>query len=66
MTLTGTVGLGPGEMTSVLYAFDATDSTAASPGSDCSGNGMLGPEDDFNDDGSVGDVLDCEIGGVVR
>ncbi len=65
VTLTGTVGLGPGEITSVLYAFDATDSTSASPGSDCSGNGMLGPEDDFNDDGSVGDVLDCEIGGVV-
>ena len=65
VTLTGTVGLGPGEITSVLYAFDATDSTSATPGSDCSGNGTLGPEDDLNGDGSVGDVLDCEIGGVV-
>jgi hypothetical protein len=45
--------------------YDATDSTAATPGSDCSGNGAVGPEDDFNGDGSVGDVLDCEIGGVV-
>ncbi len=65
VTLTGTVGLGPGQVTSVLYVYDATDSTAATPGSDCSGNGALGPEDDFNSDGSVGDVLDCEIGGVV-
>ena len=65
VTLTGTVGLGPGETTSVLYAFDATNSTSATAGSDCSGNGTLGPEDDFNHDGSVGDVLDCEIRGVL-
>jgi hypothetical protein len=65
VTLTGTVGVGPGEVTTVLYAYDATESTAAPTGSDCSGNGTVGPEDDLNADYSVGDVLDCEISGVV-
>ena len=63
--LTGTVGLAPGEVDSVMYVFDATNSTASPAGSDCSGNGTVGSEDDFNADGSVGDVLDCEIAGVV-
>jgi hypothetical protein len=64
VTLTGTVGLGGGSVTSVLYVYDATDSTALPQGNDCSGNGTAGPEDDFNADGSVGDILDCEISGV--
>jgi hypothetical protein len=65
VTLTGTVGVSPGETTTVLYVFDATESTEAPAGSDCSGNGAVGPEDDLNTDGSVGDVLDCELSGVV-
>jgi hypothetical protein len=65
VTLTGTVGLDPGDVTSVVYVYDATDSTKAPAGADCSNNGALGPEDDFNADGVVGDVLDCEIAGVV-
>lgn len=62
--LTGTVGVDPGDVTTVLYVFDATRSTASPTGLDCSGNGALGPEDDLNQDQSVGDVLDCEIAGV--
>ncbi len=64
VTLTGTVGAGPGEVTSVLYVLDATQSTAAPTGADCSGNGVVTAADDLNDDGIVGDVLDCEIAGV--
>ena len=62
--LTGRIGVGPGEMTTVLYVLDATSSTASPTGLDCSGNGALGPEDDLNQDQSVGDILDCEIAGV--
>ena len=59
------MGLDAGQTTSVLYVFDATDSTAAPTGADCTRNGSVGDEDDYNADGRVGDVLDCEIGGVV-
>lgn len=65
--LTGRVEGEQGQVTTVLYVMDATTSTALTPperGSDCSGNGALGPEDDLNGDGSVGDILDCEIAGV--
>ncbi len=63
--LTGNAGPGAGGVTSVVYVLDASDSSATSVGSDCSGNGASGPEDDFNGDGRVGDVLDCEIAGVI-
>lgn len=62
--LTGSVGLAEGEVTTVLYVLDATNSTASPAGADCSGNGAQGAEDDLNSDGSVGDPLDCEIAGV--
>jgi hypothetical protein len=65
VTLTGNVGVGPGETTTVLYVIDATESTAEPRGSDCSGNGAVGAEDDLNGDGVPGDVLDCEIAGVL-
>jgi hypothetical protein len=64
VTLTGSVGVEAGDVTTVLYVFDATRSTASPQGSDCSGNGAVGAEDDRNGDGSVGDILDCEIAGV--
>jgi hypothetical protein len=64
VNLTGSVGVAAGEVTTVLYVFDATRSTESPQGSDCSGNGAVGAEDDRNGDGSVGDVLDCEIAGV--
>lgn len=62
--LTGSVGVAPGEVTTVLYVFDATKSTASPDRTDCSGNGGVGLEDDLNGDGSTGDILDCEIAGV--
>ncbi len=65
VTLTGKVGASAGEVTSVLYVIDASGSTAAWRGSDCSGNGLAGPEDDFNGDALIGDILDCEISGVL-
>lgn len=63
--LTGKVGAGASGVTSVLYVIDASGSTGDPQGSDCSGNGVAGAEDDFNGDASVGDVLDCEISGVL-
>lgn len=63
--LTGKVGAGASGVTSVLYVIDASGSTGDPQGSDCSGNGVAGGDDDFNGDASVGDVLDCEISGVL-
>lgn len=70
VTLTGKVGPGAQGVTSVMYVLDASISTRSSAGSDCSGNGVVGDEDDFNGDrgtpgGKTGDVLDCEIAGVL-
>lgn len=70
--VTGKVGAAADGVTSVLYVMDASGSTRRSAGSDCSGNGAAGPEDDFNRGAeeargivSVGDILDCEISGVL-
>jgi hypothetical protein len=63
--VTGKVGAAADGVTSVLYVIDASGSTRTSAGSDCSGNGAAGPEDNLNGDNSVGDVLDCEISGVL-
>jgi len=65
VTLSGTVTAASGTVTSVLYVYDTTDSTAAPTHSDCSGNGSVGAEDDLNADGNLGDVLDCEISGAM-
>jgi hypothetical protein len=72
VTVTGKVGAGAGGATSVVYVIDASGSTQKSPvpGYDCSGNGALGTEDDVNNDRLQpndvgGDVLDCEISGVL-
>lgn len=62
--LTGRVGVGTGEVTTVVYVLDATQSTDSPQGSDCSGNGSVGAEDDLNGDLSIGDILDCEIAGI--
>jgi hypothetical protein len=63
--LTGKVGPGAQGVTSVLYVLDASGSTRAAEHSDCSGNGVAGPDDDYNNDKHEGDVLDCEIAGVL-
>ena len=65
VTLTGKVGAAAGGVVSVLYVIDASGSTGDPQGSDCSGNGVAGAEDNFNGDASIGDVLDCEISGVL-
>ena len=65
VTLTGAVGPGAGGTTSVLYVVDTTRSTSTPTGSDCSGDHQLTADDDLNGDGSIGDVLDCEIAGVI-
>ena len=65
VTLAGTVGPGAGATTSILYVVDTTRSTSTPTGSDCSGDHQLTADDDLNGDGSVGDVLDCEIAGVI-
>lgn len=67
VTLRGRVFQGPARTTTVLYAVDATNSTADPAGADCTGDGVVTPGsggDDLNADGSVGDTLDCEIAGV--
>lgn len=64
VTLNGRVGVDQGDVTTVLYVVDATQSTGSPQGSDCSGDGVLDGRDDPNGDGSVGDILDCEITGV--
>ncbi len=65
VTLAGTVGPRAGATTSILYVVDTTRSTSTPTGSDCSGDHQLTADDDLNGDGSVGDVLDCEIAGVI-
>ena len=52
--------------TTVLYAVDASLSTAHPDGLDCDGSGAFTPgRDNVNGDNSAGDVLDCEIGAVL-
>jgi hypothetical protein len=66
--VTGKVGAAADGITSVMYVIDASGSTRTTePGTtDCSGNGTEGlKDDDFNNDQSLGDVLDCEISGVL-
>ena len=60
--LSGRVGTA-GEVTSVVYAVDTTDTTARPEGADCTIDGVDGTN--LNGDANAGDVLDCEIAGVV-
>jgi hypothetical protein len=66
VVLSGNVAKGSAGTTTVLYVLDATSSTHLSAGSDCNGDGVHSVADDLNGDGSVGDVLDCEIGAVKK
>lgn len=52
------------ERTLVQYVVDVSGSTA-SPLQDCNDDGARDTLDDFNGDGRLGDVLDCEISAVV-
>lgn len=64
LTVRGTLGSGSSGGTVVLFAVDVSGSTS-SPSQDCSGDGTRNTTDDFNADGSQGDVLDCEIAAVI-
>jgi hypothetical protein len=67
LTVAGSVTSGgAGDLVSVLYAVDVSGSTSSPTGLDCNGDGAITAQlDDFNQDGSVGDTLDCEISGIV-
>lgn len=49
----------------VMFAVDVSGSTSSPSGMDCDGDGTADAADNFNADGSWGDVLDCEISGVL-
>lgn len=53
------------EPLTVLFLVDVSTSTNWVQQFDCNGNGAVGDEDDRNRDGTVGDVLDCEIAAVM-
>lgn len=61
----GRTDSGASSVASVLFAVDMSGSTAWYAGNDCDGDGQAGQaSDDFNNDGNIGDILDCEIGAV--
>lgn len=67
LTFRGSVSNGDLEedqRTLVQYVVDVSGSTAG-PLQDCNGDGTRDALDDFNGDGRLGDVLDCEISAVV-
>lgn len=66
VTFHGTVRLDDttDQITRVQYVVDVSSSTA-SPLQDCNGDGVRDALDDFNGDGQLGDVLDCQISAVV-
>ncbi|RKS71337.1 hypothetical protein CLV35_3133 [Motilibacter peucedani] len=51
--------------TTVEFVVDVSASTSSVSSKDCDGNGKVDAGDDLNGDGSVGDILDCEIGAVI-
>ncbi|MDR0626858.1 MAG: GDSL-type esterase/lipase family protein [Bifidobacteriaceae bacterium] len=49
---------------SVVFLVDVSGSTYSPRGLDCNGDSVTDSRDDYNLDGSVGDVLDCEISAI--
>lgn len=66
LPVAGVAGIGTlgGAATNVVYVLDNSGSTGSSAG-DCNGDGAANAGDDVNGDGSAGNVLDCEISGVL-
>jgi hypothetical protein len=60
-----TIGDVAGVATNIMYVVDVSGSTQSPFGQDCNGDGVVSPLDNFNGDARVGDVLDCEIAGVL-
>src|SRR5688500_11661782 len=55
----------PSGTANALYALDSSGSTSSPSGLDCNGDGAVNAADDLNSDGANGDVLDCEVSGVI-
>jgi RHS repeat-associated protein len=51
---------------SLVFAVDLSTSTGQAVGSDANFDGISDNRDDLNEDGSIGDVLDVEIGSLLR
>lgn len=65
LTVEGVVGIdGLSTQANAYYMVDVSGSTTFPTGLDCDGSGDA-TGDDFNGDSLVGDVLDCEISGVL-
>ena len=50
----------------LVFAIDLSASTAGFPGYDANFDGIANSTDDLNQDGSIGDILDIEIGSLLR
>jgi RHS repeat-associated protein len=50
----------------LVFAVDLSDSTRALAGSDANLDGIANDADDLNGDGYIGDILDSEIGALLR
>jgi len=60
-----TVGEAPDTPTNLLYVLDVSSSTEDPQGLDCNADGTVDVLDDFNAAGAYGEVLDCEVQGVL-
>ncbi|MGD9128712.1 MAG: CARDB domain-containing protein, partial [Planctomycetia bacterium] len=50
----------------IVFAVDVSGSVAFETGLDANYDGIINGDDDLNNDGSVGDILDVEIGSILR
>jgi hypothetical protein len=68
ITVSGTAGITELSANSnVLYVIDVSGSTGGDPGQDCNFDGTPGTdEDNFNTDTRNGNILDCEISGIIE
>ncbi len=65
VALSGTATVLP-STANLVFAIDLSNSTLGSAGSDANFDGIADQQDDLNGDGSVGDILDVEIGSLLR
>lgn len=64
LTVRGSVNDSASEKVHAMYVVDVSGSTGAA-GYDCNGDGTVNADDDINADGSNGEILDCEVAGVI-
>ncbi len=65
LSLTGQVNL-LSESINALFAFDLSGSTSLVTDLDANFDGTVNDQDDLNNDGIIGDILDTEIGAIIR